>query len=326
MELMKITNDDYIPAETQQVQGISSEHFIAANTKMITTERLRDKCIIPVFAKDNESTISHVEFINAVGDVVSSFFRNEQVLQPSIRVSHPIKGRIPEAMGKPAKELTEQEKTLYYERMAFMIEVPSIRDTVDGNDLSLSIGGVRAYNQENLFSKKTEEKFKIFIGFKNWVCCNLLISTDGVSFEVKARSPHEIVDQAFDLINEFNVVKQLEAFKQLPGYALTESQFAQLVGRVKMYHFIPGKGRRNIPPLKFGDSQINMVVKDYYQDESFCRDSNGNINLWNLYNLFTSANKSSYIDTFLDRGVNALTFSNQILGSIRNQHDFWYLG
>lgn len=27
--------------------------------------------------------------------------------------------------------------------------------------------------------------------------------------------------------------------------------------------------------------------------------SNGEINLWNVYNLFTQANKSSYIDTFL---------------------------
>ena len=30
-----------------------------------------------------------------------------------------------------------------------------------------------------------------------------------------------------------------------------------------------------------------------------------NINLWNVYNLFTGANKNSYIDNFLDRSVNA---------------------
>lgn len=29
------------------------------------------------------------------------------------------------------------------------------------------------------------------------------------------------------------------------------------------------------------------------------------IDLWKVYNLFTGANKSSYIDTFLDRSLNA---------------------
>ena len=38
----------------------------------------------------------------------------------------------------------------------------------------------------------------------------------------------------------------------------------------------------------------------------------GNINLWNVYNLFTQANKSSYIATFLDRNLNAFEFSKGI--------------
>ncbi|WP_343671721.1 DUF3871 family protein [Chitinophaga sp.] len=36
------------------------------------------------------------------------------------------------------------------------------------------------------------------------------------------------------------------------------------------------------------------------KDDSFCREVDGSINLWTLYNLFTGANKSSYIDTFLE--------------------------
>jgi hypothetical protein len=62
----------------------------------------------------------------------------------------------------------------------------------------------------------------------------------------------------------------------------------------------------------FGDKQVSAVVKDYYRDESFCRDSSGNINLWKLYNLFTGANKSIYIDGFLDRSVNAFNFVEQV--------------
>ena len=38
------------------------------------------------------------------------------------------------------------------------------------------------------------------------------------------------------------------------------------------------------------------------------------INLWKLYNLFTGANKMSYIDTFLDRGVGCQSFVNGLYG------------
>jgi len=69
---------------------------------------------------------------------------------------------------------------LYYERMAFVIEIPEISEVINGNKLSLAIGGVRAYNQENLYGKKSIEKFKVFIGFQNKVCLNLCISTDGL--------------------------------------------------------------------------------------------------------------------------------------------------
>jgi hypothetical protein len=50
------------------------------------------------------------------------------------------------------------------------------------------------------------------------------------------------------------------------------------------------------------------VVRDYYRNNSFCKDVSGNINLWKLYNLFTSATKTSYIDSDLERTVNASDF------------------
>lgn len=39
------------------------------------------------------------------------------ILRPSIRLSHPIVGRIPEAKDKPAIDLAEYEKTIYYENL-----------------------------------------------------------------------------------------------------------------------------------------------------------------------------------------------------------------
>src|SRR5580698_9288118 len=107
-------------------------------------------------------------------DLAQDFFIGETILSPNYRLSHPIKGRIPEAKTKPAHLLEEHEKTLYYERMAFVVEIPSIKDEVDGSALSLTIGGVKSYSQDNLYGKKgSDEHFKIFIGFKNRVCTNL---------------------------------------------------------------------------------------------------------------------------------------------------------
>lgn len=153
--------------------------FIEANTIEATLQHLKNDCIIPVFAKDNEATLSHVSFIETVQDAAATFFNGERIEQPDIRVSHVIKGRIPEAIHKPANQLLESDKTIYYERCAFVIEIPTIYETVNGNRLTLTIGGVRAYNHTNLYSKKGAERFKVFIGFTCMVCTNLCVSTDG---------------------------------------------------------------------------------------------------------------------------------------------------
>ena len=120
--------------------------FIEANTKEVTIEHLKDDCIVPVFSKDNEVTISHHSFIETVYDAANEIFRGERVDSPDVRVSHIIKGRTPEAIHKPVKELLEEDKTIYYERMMFCFEIPTIYEDIAGNRLNLTIGGVRSYN------------------------------------------------------------------------------------------------------------------------------------------------------------------------------------
>ena len=140
--------------------------FVEANTKEVTIQHLTNECVVPVFSKDNEITISHPNFIETVWNAAHNFFQGEQISEPDVRVSHVIKGRIPEAIHKSVNQLLETDKTIYYERMAFCFEIPTIYEDIEGNRLNLSIGGVRAYNHENLYSKKGAEKFKVFIGFK----------------------------------------------------------------------------------------------------------------------------------------------------------------
>jgi len=323
MELLQIKHSPEIVQ--QDITLSSSDQFIQANTQPIDFESLKSKCIIPSFAKDNESTISHTDFIYAVQLAVENWFKNETILKPAIRVSHPIKGRIPEAMGKPAKFLLEEEKTLYYERMAFIIEIPTISTPLKSNDLNLCVGGVRGYNLENLYNKKTEEKFKVFIGFQNMVCCNLCISTDGFMGELKVRTVAELVEEAFKLFSSYNAHAEIKHFSTMNDYSLTEKQFAQLLGRSRMFHFLPSKEKKELPQFPLIDSQLSTVTKNYFSDESFCRNDTGDIDLWRLYNLLSGANKSSYITTFLDRNVGSLTFIRSLQNALNEGSEHWFL-
>ncbi|MBI9040275.1 DUF3871 family protein [Lutibacter sp.] len=304
----------------------SNSSFIEANTIPVSLNHLRQDCTIPVFSKDNECTISHQEFIEAMFNSVGNVFLDQHIAHPEIRVSHQIKGRIPEAIRKPVKELLPYEKTIYYERMAVTIDIPRVVKTIGGNDLSLSVGGVRAYNQENLYSKKTIEKFKVFIGFKNSVCTNLCISTDGFLEEIRVGSIEELQQKMITLFSSYDAEKHLHQMQELEQQYLTEKQFAQILGKARLYNHLPKSKKQELPQFTFNDGQLNTVAKDYYEDESFCRDDNGNINLWSLYNLFTGAVKSSYIDSFLERNVNAHTFTNSVSEALKGNRDYhWFL-
>ena len=92
-----------------------------------------------------------------------------------------------------------------------------------------------------------------------------------------------------------------------------------------MHPFQPAQQGREIPALEFGDSHLNAICKDYYKDQSFCNDANGDINLWRLYNLFTAANKSSYIDSFASRAANASSFVGSIAKALESGKVNWFL-
>ena len=301
--------------------------FVEANTEEVSLSFLKNKCIIPNFSKDGEAILSHQEFIDATWNAIKSIFPNEVIEEPEIRVSHQIKGRTPDAMHIPVKDMQEHQMTIFYERMAFIIRIPSITETINGNTLALTVGGVRALNTENLYNKKTYEKFKIFIGFQNMVCCNLCISTDGFKEELKAMSFVDLEDKTLQLFSSYNMHRHLNAMEQLSNYSLTESQFAQLIGKGRLYNFLPKKEKLLLPELLLNDGHLTTVAKDYYQDESFCKNDNGDINLWKFYNLLTGSNKTSYLDKFLDRGVNAFDFTTGVSDALdnRNSKHSWFL-
>jgi hypothetical protein len=316
---------DAVVVKDQQVLS-TSKPFIEANTGEVDFEEMRDRHIIPVFIKDNEPVISHTQFIEAMVYEVNKVYKGETILKPNIRASHPIKGRIAEARNKPAHELQEHEKTLYYERMAFVIEIPSMYDEIDGSNLSLCVGGVKAYNLDNLYSRQgADQHFKIFIGFKNTVCTNLCVWTDGFAGDLKVTTIGQLQACIYTLISRYNLLYHLHELRLLNEYAITEQQFATIIGKCRMYQYLPYKMKTEIGSLSLGDSQLNCVCKDYYKDNSFCKNDDGSINLWKLYNLFTNANKSTYIDNFLDRSINAYNFTEAIRRALQTKSSNWFL-
>ena len=320
------TIGNYLPQVVEQIEVKKSKSsFIEANTVECSLHEVNNTHIIPVYTRENTPLISQGDFLEAAMVASSRVYANERILKPDIRVSHPIKGRIPEARNKPANQLEEWEKTLYYDRLAFIIEVPSIFTDVDGNKLTLTIAGVKCYSQENLLSKSFEQSFKIAVGFTCKVCTNLCINSDGFVKELKVKNVDALYNGIHYLLSEFNAVQFAEQLKTLPNFELSESQFAHLVGRCRLFRHMPEGLKQQIPDLMFGDSQINSVCRDYYSDLSFCRNDNGNISLWKLYNLFTGANKSSYIDSYLERATNAFQLTQHIQTALDNRSTSWFL-
>ena len=309
------------------VPTINKLPFIKANTIEVPLEHLKNDCVVPVFSKDNEITISHPNFIETIWDAANNVFHGESIEKPSIRVSHIIKGRTPEAINKSVKELLDEDKTIYYERMMFCFEIPTIYEDIAGNRLNLTIGGVRAYNHENLYSRKTTEKFKLFIGFKNMVCCNLCVSTDGYKTELKVMSLADLFQSAIQLFQGYNISKHLFYMSAFKDSYMSEQQFAQFLGKSRLYQYLPVEKKKSLPNMLMTDTQIGLVAKAYYNDDNFSLpDKQDVISMWNVYNLLTGANKSSYIDNFLDRSLNATHLADGLNQALYGTNEYsWFI-
>ncbi len=322
MELQTINRQNGLmtPLATKDIR------FIESNTEAVALDEIRDKHLIPVFIKDNTPTISQTEFITSTKDIVEEL-SNAKASNLSIRVSHPIKGRIFEARNKKASELKEHEKTIYYERMAFSFDIPKYTEVINGKEVTMSVVGVKAYNQDNLYGYGNGlQRFKLGIGHKVKVCTNMCLFADGTSLDLKVRNLSDLEQEIAALINSTDFPKQTELLESFGDYHLTQKQFASLLGKHRMYNHLPKEIKKTIPELLISDSQVSTVTKAYYNDDRFPKDEEGGISLWNLYNLYTDAVKSSYIDSFMDRNLNASIFIQGLMKALEGDEAYqWFL-
>ena len=304
----------------------SSVNFLEANTNAITMEELAEQCVVPTWA-NQELTISHQDFINTVHDAACNIFAGETINTPEIRVSHIVRGRIPSALGKRSSELLESEKTQFYQRLAFAFTIPSLHECIAGQRLELCIGGVRNYSDLNLYrANRGMEKFTIFIGWRVNICSNQVLTGQGVRLALEVMSIHDLYKAVLELFYNFNMDRDIQLLQSLTQTRLSETQFAQIVGRMRLYQALPSYQQRKLPKLLITDSQINNVCRDYYSNPNFGA-KNNTISMFDFHNLLTEANKSSYIDSYVQRGMNATEVTVGICKALQGDSEYsWFLG
>lgn len=323
---------DFAEAEYAEVIGEvkparSYVSFLEANTNAVTLDELKTQCVVPTWA-NQELTIAHQDFISCVHDAAKVFYQGETVNAPDIRVSHIVRGRTPNALGKKASELLECEKTQFYQRLAFAFTVPTIFETLEGQKMELCVGGVRNYSDLNLYrTSKGMEKFSVFVGWRVNICSNQILTGQGVKLSMEVMNIADLYKNVMDLFCRFNPAKDFHLMHQLSNTFISESQFAQIVGRMRMYQALPQGYARRIPRLLITDSQVNAICRGFYHNETFGMKDNA-ISLYSFHNLVTESNKNNYIDSYLQRGLNAsevcVGLNNALCGTDDSYK--WFLG
>lgn len=291
-------------------------NFIESNTSAISLEELSEKCIIPTFC-NNELTISHQNFIYSVVAAAQKVFG---ALTPvECRVSHPIIGRVPTAIHKRNDELRDDEKTIFYQRLAWVCHVIGLSRTINGQEVNLCIGGVRAYNEDRLYAQPAPQKMRVFIGWQVRVCSNLCLTCNGFTGSFECMTEADIFQKSLQLFSQFNAEKEdtLQLLENLHNTWISEEQFCTIVGRMRLYQALPLVQQRQLPDFIIGDQAVNAAVRNYVNNPNFGRREEDTISCWDLMQLLNEAVKQAYIDKWLERNQNCTDFAIGIQHAIQ---------
>ena len=271
-------------AEPEEENPGEHPNFIESNTQAISIEELATRCIVPTFS-DNSLTIAHQNAIAAVYKAAEDVFG--ELTPPECRVSHAINGRVASAIHKPAKDLTDEEKTIFYQRLAFVAHVKSLTRNVAGQPVELTIGMCRAYNEDKLYSRKSPEKMKIFVGWKVRVCSNLCLTCNGNSGTVEVLTEADVYQKAYHLFRRFAPEKEdtLQLIGALHNTRVSESQFCYLIGRLRLYQALPTEVQKTLPMIDIGDQAVNAAVRGFVSNPNFgLKEGEGSISCGRCFN------------------------------------------
>ena len=329
--LIILAEDDEQQDEVREgtIDPNNHPNFIEGSTAEISLEELSEKCIVPTFA-DGTLSISHQSFIESVVEAARTVFGDLTPVE--IRVSKQICGRTPSALHKKASELTDEERTVYYAHMAFVCHVAGLSRTVNGQPVHLTIGGVRAYNQDRLYGKQTTMRFQVFCGYSVRVCSNLCLTTTGLAGKLECMTTSDIKEKALELFSGFDPEKEdnLRSLENLGNTSINEEQFCKIVGRLRLYQALPNntKTELGLPNVLLGDQAVNNVVRGYVENPNFKKEEGCDyITLWQMLQLCNESVKQAPADKWLLRNQNVTDFCFGLQRSItgESQEYAWFL-
>ena len=104
---------------------------------------------------------------------------------------------------------------------------------------------------------------------------------------------------------------------------ISEEQFCQILGRARYFNCLQKSRKEDIFPLEITDSQMMAVARGY--DNMIQPAVERYLSLWQFYNLCTSAVKSSYVDSYVDRVVNSHALTSHLEDHLNGKEVSWLL-
>lgn len=320
VEIETIDNNDFVPQEASEV------HFIESNTSSVSYQDLQND-LIPTYAT-GESVIYHTNFIEEIQMAMADVFHGESFGLPTIRCSHKIEGRKPEAKFKSKDQIQPSDLTRFWQRAAFCIEIPSITTNICGEPVVLTVGGTSSLHDVNLFSKRSSRHFSYFVSFKCRICSNQMINIQyGLKDRVECFSPGDIYSGAVQLFSQFNIERDIQALSALGNVRITSDQFATLVGKLRLLSVLPTAAKKQLPSIELGDGQVLEACRNFVNGHFGLQDGQDSINGFELLNCFNAAAKNSYIHNYCAKVANCVTLTTGVCESIAGtSHEYdWFL-
>ena len=63
------------------------------------------------------------------------------------------------------------------------------------------------------------------------------------------------------LFQQYDTEKHLRLMKSFTGSYLTEHQFAQFLGKSRLYQCLPAREKKLLPSMELMDSQVNIIAR-----------------------------------------------------------------
>lgn len=300
--------------------------FIEANTSAVTWKDITEDSILPSYA-DGEIVVPHSHFIQAVVMAAHDALPNDTFGPLEMRASHLTQGRIPSAIYKKTSELLESDKTKYWERICFCVQVKSRQTNILGEPYTLTIGGCRSLQTCNFHSRKSVEGFQAFIAYRAKICSNLAIFVEnGLKDGIEAMGPAEIYAAAYELFSRFDAEENRKALEGLGDCRITIDQFTHLIGKLRLYSCLSTAAKKELPfQIELGDSQVYAATRNFV-DSHFGLNGNDSIDMHSFMNCMSSAVKSSYLHNFLIKNASCTTLARGVMESIKGiNHDYDWL-